>query len=84
MVYVSNSVLLNTTYMYHLHSCVCTTLGGWVGIICSDTGGGGVMQVCGRLSEVEMLEVGRATGGDNPQPWVTPLSVGGQYMSLSC
>ena len=33
------------------------------------------MQVSGRLSEVEMLEVGGATGGDNLQPWVTPVSV---------
>ena len=61
-----------------------TTLGCWVGTICSDTGIG-VRPVSGWLSEVEvMLEEGRATGGDNSQPWVTPPSFLGQYLSLSC
>ena len=71
----------NITSLFHSHSCMCATLGLRVGTICSV---GGVRAVSGWLSEVEMLEVGRATGGDNPQQWVTPRSFRGQYLSLSC
>ena len=60
---------------FYLLSCKCTTPGCWVGTICSDTWG------------TVILEAGRAIEGDGcwvGEPWVTPPSVCGQYLSLSC